>query len=160
MSTDLEVLPARKRGRPSRYNSAYCDRVLELAAEGCGRAEIAAALQVTVKTLNAWAKAYEEFREALSRAKELEYAWWLTAGRKGQFMRTWNASGWALQMRNRFRKRFRDRVPAKDETPEDSVNAEQLRAEMERKLSRIADAGAEGSVPLEVDAARAEKSPA
>ena len=50
MSADLEVLPARRRGRPSLYNSAYCDRVLELAAEGCCKAEIAAALQVSVKT--------------------------------------------------------------------------------------------------------------
>ena len=74
MGTDLEVLPARRRGRPSRYNSAYCDRVLELAAEGCCKAEIAAALHVSVKTLNAWTKTYEEFREAMNRAKELEYA--------------------------------------------------------------------------------------
>ena len=159
MSTNLEVLPARRRGRPSRYNSAYCDRVLELAAEGCCKAEIAAALQVSVPTLNAWTKTYEEFREAMNRAKELEYAWWLTAGRKGQFMRTWNASGWALQMRNRFRKRFHDHFPAQDDTPEDSVNAEQLRAEMERKLSRIADAGAEDILAGGTDAAGVEKSP-
>jgi len=159
MSTDLEVLPARRRGRHSRYVSAYCDHVLELAAEGCCKAEIAAALQVSVKTLNAWTKANDEFCEAMSRAKELEYAWWLAAGRRGQFMRTWNASGWALQMRNRFRKRFHDRFPAQNDTPEDSVNAEQLRAEMERKLSRIADAGTEGVVSLEADAAGVEKSP-
>jgi hypothetical protein len=159
MSTDLEVLPARGRGRPSRYNTAHCDRVLGLAAEGCCKAEIAAALQVSVKTLNAWTVTYDEFREAMNRAKELEYAWWLAAGRKGQFMRTWNASGWALQMRNRFRKRFHNRFPAQDETPEESVNAEQLRAEMERKLSRIADAGAEGVVSLEADAAGVEKPP-
>ena len=31
MDVDLEVLPVRRRGRPSRYNSAYCDRVLGLA---------------------------------------------------------------------------------------------------------------------------------
>ena len=159
MTVDLEVLPARGRGRPSRYNPVYCDRVLELAAEGCCKAEIAAALQVSVKTLNAWIKAYDEFRDAMSRAKEIEYAWWLAAGRKGQFMRTWSASGWALQMRNRFRRRFRDRFPVEDQKPEDSVNVEQLRAEMERKLSRIADAGGEGVVSQPVDAGRVEKPP-
>ncbi len=152
MSTDLEVLPARRRGRPSRYNPVYCDRVLRLAAEGCCKAEIAVGLGVSVKTLNAWAKIYDEFREAMRSAKEVEYAWWLAAARKGQFTRAWNATAWALQMQNRFRKRFRDRVPAQDKRPEDSVNAEQLRAEMERKLSRIADAGAEGSVSGETDA--------
>jgi hypothetical protein len=159
MSTDLEVLATRGRGRPSRYNPAYCDRVLDLAAEGCCKAEIAAALQVSVKTLNAWAKTYDEFREAMSRAKELEYAWWLAVGRQNQFTRAWNASAWALQMRNRFRKRFGDRRPAQDKTPEESVNAEQLRAEMERKLSRIADAGREDVVPGGTDAAGVEKPP-
>ena len=99
-------------------------------------------LGVSVKTLNAWAATYDDFREAMSQAKELEYAWWLAVGRKCQFTRSWNSSAWALQM-NGFRKRFHDRVPAQDKTPEESVNAEQLRAEMERKLSRIADAGAE-----------------
>ena len=156
---DLEVLPARRRGRPSSYKSSYCDRVLDLATEGCCKAEMAAALQVSVKTLNAWAATYDDFREAMSQSKELEYAWWLAVGRKGQFTRNWNGSAWALQMRNRFRKRFGERVPAKDETPEDSVNAEQLRAEMERKLSRIADAGAEDVVPGGTDAAGVEKSP-
>ena len=116
MDIDLEVLPARRRGRPSSYKSSYCDRVLYLAAEGCGKAEIAVGLGVSVKTLNAWAATYNDFREAMSDAKELEYAWWLAVGRKGQFTRNWNGSAWALQMRNRFRKRFCECVPAKDET--------------------------------------------
>jgi hypothetical protein len=51
MELDLEVLPVRRRGRPSRYNPASCDRVLGLAAQGCGKAEIAAGLGVSVKTL-------------------------------------------------------------------------------------------------------------
>ena len=157
MDTDLEVLPVRRRGRPSRYNPASCDRVLLLAAEGCGKAEIAAILGVSVKTLNAWAAAYEDFRQAMTEAKELEYAWWLWVGHKNQFKRSWNASAWALQMRNRFRKRFHNRIPAEDETPEESVNAEQLRAEMERKLSRIADAGREDVVPGGTNAGGVEK---
>jgi hypothetical protein len=159
MDIGLEILPARRRGRPSSYKSSYCDRVLYLATEGCCKAEIAVGLGVSVKTLNAWMQTYDEFREAMSQAKELEYAWWLAVGRKCQFTRTWNASAWALQMRNRFRKRFRDRIPAQNETPGESVNADQLRAEMERKLSRIADGGAEDIVPGGTDAARVEKSP-
>ncbi len=155
MSADLEILPARPRGR-SLYDAAYCERALELAAEGCGKAEIAAALSVSRKTLNAWIKAHPEFREAMSRAKDLEYAWWLAAGRKGQFIKTWNAASWALQMRNRFGKRFRDRAPPpQGEGPKDVMNAERLREEMERKLSRIADAGAEEEVSREPDAAGA-----
>ncbi len=153
MSAGLEILPPRQRGRPSLYDSAYCERVLELAAEGCGKAEIAASLSVSRETLNAWIKAHPGFREAMSRAKDLEYAWWLAAGRKGQFVKTWNAASWALQMRNRFGARFRDRpLPQRGEEPKDAMNAERIRDELERKLSRIADAGTPEEVPCEPDA--------
>jgi len=155
VSADLEILPARHRGRPSLYDGAFCARVLELAAQGCGKAEIAAALFVSRKTLTAWAKAHPEFREAMSRAKDLEYAWWLKTGREGQFIKTWNAASWALQMRNRFGKRFSDRMstPQPGGEPKDAVNAERLRDEMERKLSRIADAAPEEEISCEPDAA-------
>jgi hypothetical protein len=152
MSTNVPAVPPRCRGRPSLYNPAFCDRVLELAAEGCGKAEIAAALGVGPGTLTSWMKAHNEFREAMTRAKELEYAWWLAAGRKGQFMRNWNASGWTVQMRNRFRKRFRDRgQPAPEGEAKGGVNAEQLRDDMERKLSRLAPARGPEGVPVEPD---------
>ena len=155
MSADLQILPARSRGRPSLYDCAYCERVLELAAEGCGKAEIAAALSVSRKTLNAWIKAHGEFREAVRQAKDLEYAWWLATGRKGQFEKGWNAASWALQMRNRFGGYFADRSdkPAKRKR-KGSKNAERLRAEMERKLSRIADAGEEEAISLLPDPGR------
>jgi hypothetical protein len=157
VSADLEILPVRARGRPSLYDAAYCERVLELASEGCGKTEIAASLSISRKTLNAWIKAHPEFREAMERAKDLEYAWWLAAGRKGQFIKTWNATSWALQMRNRFGNRFRDRTP-RDEEPKDLMDAERLRAEIERKLSRIADAGTEEEGPRQSDAEGAAKS--
>jgi hypothetical protein len=152
MSADLEILPARPRGRPTLYHPAYCERVLELASQGCCKAEIAAALCVSRKTLNSWAKAHPEFREALSCAKGLEYAWWLKTGREGQFVKAWNAASWALQMRNRFGKRFHDRAAlSRGEEPKDATNAGRLRDEMERKLSRIADAGTEEEVPRQPD---------
>ncbi len=136
----------RPRGR-SVYDPGYCELVLELAAKGCGKAEIAAELSVSGKTLHAWAKANPEFRDSLLRAKELEYAWWLKQGREGQFNKAWNAASWALQMGSRFGKRFAGGAkPQEKEKQKDIVNAEQLRAGIERKLSRITDAGAEAEV--------------
>lgn len=154
MSADLEILAARPRGRPSLYDAVYCERVLGLAAEGCGKAEISAALGICRKTLNAWIKAHADFREAMIRAKDLEYAWWLATGRKGQFEKSWNAASWALQMRNRFGKDWSERTgkPAKSKRSKEAKNVERLRDEMERKLSRIADAGTTDQVPSEPDA--------
>jgi hypothetical protein len=156
MSADPENLPARPRGRPTLYDAAHCERVLKLAGQGCCKAEIAAALCVSRKTLGAWAKAHPEFRDALSCAKDLEYAWWLKTGREGQFIRGWNAASWALQMRNRFGKRFcGGALPQHSEEPKEAANAGRLRDEMERKLSRIADTGQEEEVPGEPDTKRA-----
>jgi hypothetical protein len=159
MSAVPVVLPARPRGRPTLYHPAHCERVLELANQGCCKAEIAAALCVSSKTLGAWAKAHPEFRDALSCAKELEYAWWLKAGREGQFIKGWNAASWALQMRKRFGNRFcSDAAPGRGGEPKEAANAARLRDEMERKLSRIADAGQEEEVPGKPDAGGAGRS--
>lgn len=156
MSADLEILPARHRGRPSLYDSTYCERVLELAAQGCCKAEIAAALLVSRKTLTAWAKAHPAFREAMSRAKDLEYAWWLKTGREGQFNKSWNATSWALQMRNRFGDRFTGNPSLQPgDEPKEPMSAERLREEMERKLSRIAhSAEAEDKDSVDLSGAR------
>jgi DNA-binding CsgD family transcriptional regulator len=153
VSAELEILPLRSRGRPSLYDSAYCERALELASQGCGKAEIAAALGVSRKTLNAWIKMHADFRETMDRAKEAEFAWWLAIGRTKQFDKNWNAASWNLQMRNRFSDRFSGgaKKPAKEKR-KDPLNAERLRAEMERKLSRIADSGPEEEVSREPDA--------
>ena len=158
MSADPESLPARPRERPTLYHAAHCERVLELAGAGCCKAEIAAALGVSRKTLGLWAKAHPEFRDALRCAKDLEYAWWLKAGREGQFIKGWNAASWALQMRNRFGKHFRAGAElSRGEEPKEASNAGRLRDEMERKLSRIADAGQEEDVSCEPDAGGAGK---
>jgi hypothetical protein len=152
MTAHLKVLPAQTRGRPTLYKPAYCDSVLELAADGFGKVEIAAELKVDRRTLNAWVKAYPDFREAMRQAKELEYAWWLKTGRNGQFDKSWNAASWTLQMRNRFPDRFSDaKKPAKEKRKE-ANNADRLREDMERKLSRIADASREARLPGEPDA--------
>ena len=158
MSADADILPAASRGRPSLYDAGYCERVLKLGAEGCGKAEIAAGLSICRKTLNSWIRVHPEFRDAMRRAMDLEYAWWLKTGREGQFDKTWNATSWALQMRNRFGKCFRERAPMEtNEEPKDAVNAERLREEMERKLSRIADAVTEAQVSGPADAPGVEK---
>jgi hypothetical protein len=155
MPGDPETLGARPRGCPSLYDAAYSGRVLELAAEGCCKAEIAAKLGVASKTLDAWAAAHSEFRDALRRARALEYGWWLEAGRKGMNDKSWSLASWELQMRNRFGKRFTGRGAARQRSPEpkDSPNADRLRENMERKLSRIADASWAQQIPGEPDAA-------
>jgi hypothetical protein len=113
-----------------------CEIVIQCGREGMCREEIAAVLDISHATFARWLHEHEDFRDAATRAKELEYAWWLTAGRRGQFQKGWNAQGWALQMRNRFADRFRIRDETPGEAPQDATG---VRDAMERKLSRIAE---------------------
>lgn len=147
----LYVPPCRKRGRPTDYDPAFCERVVEYGRDGMCREEIAAALDVSYPTFSNWLKVYPDFLYAATRAKELEYAYFLRAGREGMLNRHFNVQAWALQMRNRFGDRFRIR----DAEPGDAPAGEETKAirhDMERKLARIAAAGSAESASLKPNA--------
>lgn len=99
-----------KPGRPTDYRSEHCARVIELGRAGKSRAQIAAVLDISRQTLDNWQAAHPEFLEAMTRAKDLSLAWWETAGQEGIFERSFNATAWGLQVRNRFPEDYRDKT--------------------------------------------------
>ncbi|RMF00504.1 MAG: hypothetical protein D6773_11375 [Alphaproteobacteria bacterium] len=50
-----------------------------------------------------WAERHEDFASALTRAKELEQAYWEELGEKGLFADRFNAPVWKMMMASRFR---------------------------------------------------------
>ena len=95
------------RGRPSKYDVAYCDRVVELGRQGKSRAQIAAAIGVSRNTLDNWAEQHPEFLSAIKDAHDLALAWWEEAGQLGMQRRDFNASMFIFQVVNRFRGDYR-----------------------------------------------------
>jgi transposase-like protein len=93
-------------GRPSSYDPAYCDRVLELGAEGMGPEEIAGTLGVTRTTLYQWRDHYPQFLTALERARALEQLWWEAAGRKALYADKFQQAVWSKSMQARFRDKY------------------------------------------------------
>lgn len=89
-------------GRPTKYLRAFCDRVIELGAEGCSKAEIAAELDVTRETVNEWAKAHTEFSDALSLAHEKSLAWWEKQARTNLATSGYQSGLWKQAMSGRF----------------------------------------------------------
>ena len=59
-------------GRPSLYDPAFCDQVIELGKLGKSTEAIGAILGVGTKTLYNWREQYPEFLQALELAKEFE----------------------------------------------------------------------------------------
>src|ERR1700740_99186 len=89
-------------GRPSKYDPAFCRRVVELGEEGCSKAELASELGVTRNTLDNWAQENPEFLTALTRAHECSVALWEKQARTNLATQGFNAALYAKAMSGRF----------------------------------------------------------
>ncbi|MEO1908787.1 MAG: hypothetical protein ABGX08_17370 [Citromicrobium sp.] len=131
--------------RPSDYDPAYCEKVIELGKEGCSVVEMAAEIGVSRNTLETnWPEKHPEFLEAFTRARLLSQAWWEQQGRKAinKGSSEFNASVWSRSMAARFPHDWREvkgtELTGKDGAPIETrtetkldvanLNDEQLRA--------------------------------
>ena len=101
-------------GRPTDYDPAYCERVMELGRIGMSVVEMAADIGVNRSTLEAaWPAAHPEFSEAFTQARQLSQAWWESMGRVNLIMApqsgTFQASVWSRSMAARFPADWREK---------------------------------------------------
>ena len=82
MSTTDQQKP-RPVGRPTKYDPAYCDAIIEVMATGASATSFAAKIGVSRSTLNLWADAHPEFMEALNAGTAKCAAWWERQARAG-----------------------------------------------------------------------------
>lgn len=103
-------MPARKRGRPTKYAAELSERVVLLGSKGKSKAQIAAEIGVTRETIDIWAREHPEFSDAIKQAIELALAWWEDQGQAGLTAEKFNATAFIFQMKNRFRKDYFERT--------------------------------------------------
>jgi transposase-like protein len=108
----VEIKEKRPVGRPSLYDPAFVDQVIELGKIGKSTEAIGATLGVGTATLYRWRDEFPEFREALDTAKEYELLWWediaqthMIENRESDKI---NASIWSRSMAARFPKKYRE----------------------------------------------------
>lgn len=132
-------------GRPSKYDPAFCERVIENGRLGYSKAELAADLDVTRATMDSWTESHPEFLNAVQRAHELSLAWWEAQSRSNLATSGFQAALWGKAMSGRFPKepyRERTELTGKDGGPVQSdsrvdltgLSPEQLRALASIKL--------------------------
>ena len=99
-------------GRPSLYDPSFCDKVVALGRVGKSVEQIAAILNVSLRTMYSWRDAHEEFLHALDDAKTYEQAWWeeqaaayMVENKESDRL---NASLWSRSMAARFPKKYRE----------------------------------------------------
>lgn len=63
-------------GRPSLYDEAYCEQVIEVCAEGYSLTGFAGKIGVGRDTISEWVKVHPEFSAAVQRAKAARAVWW------------------------------------------------------------------------------------
>jgi transposase len=99
-------------GRPTKYDPAICDRVVELGREGFTLAEMAAELDIDRSTLSDWCEKHDEFSRAVKSGLDRAQAWWEKQGRIATFggCDGFNATSYIFQMKNRFKEDWRDKV--------------------------------------------------
>jgi hypothetical protein len=95
-------------GRPSEYDPAYCEQVIELGKEGASIVEMAHSIGVVKQTLYDWEKVHPEFLDAMTRAREASQVWWEATGRKNMLTSGFNASVWSRSMAARFPRDWRE----------------------------------------------------
>jgi transposase len=101
-------------GRPSMYDPAYCEQVIELGKIGKSTEAIGAILGVGTKTLYNWRDQFPEFLHALELAKEFELQWWEDIAQthmiENKESDKINATIWSRSMAARFPKKYRESV--------------------------------------------------
>jgi len=101
-------------GRPSLYDPAYCEKVVELGKLGKSVEQISAILNVSLRTMYSWRDSHEEFLHALEDAKAYEQAWWEDQAQsymvEDKESAKLNSSLWSRSMAARFPKKYRESV--------------------------------------------------
>ena len=112
MTETADVPAKRPVGRPSLYDPAYCDKVIELGRIGKSVEQIASNLNVSLRTMYSWRDAHEEFLHALDDAKTYEQAWWeeqaaayMVENKESDRL---NSTLWSRSMAARFPKKYRE----------------------------------------------------
>lgn len=97
-------------GRPSKYDPAFCERVIELGKEGASVVEMCATIGVARMTLEThWPEQYPEFLAALDQARLHSQMWWEKTGRIGMLSKGIDSSIWSRSMAARFPKDWREK---------------------------------------------------
>ena len=96
-------------GRPTKYDPAYCDALVEHMSEGASLLSFAASIDVARSTLTEWADVHPEFSAAVARGKAKCAAWWEAAARNLALKGEGNATMCVFGLKNMGADEWRDK---------------------------------------------------
>jgi len=136
-----------KVGRPTKYESKFCDQIIEMARYGASKAEMALDLGIVMSTFTKWQEENEEFSAAVKEAEQISQGWWEKQGRVATFggVDGFNATSFIFNMKNRFHRDWKDKreneITGKDGGPVAlDLTAKALAVMTDEQLQALADA--------------------
>ena len=101
-------------GRPTLYDPALCDKVIELGKQGLSVQQMSLELGISTRSLFDYKAEYPEFSRALEEAQDLEMAWWENQAKlymvEHKDSARLNTGLWSRSMAARFPKKYREQV--------------------------------------------------
>jgi hypothetical protein len=143
-------------GRPSTYPQGDEEKrrlftdILQLAQAGKSLAQISAQIDIPRTTMITWGDEHEEFSTVLTRAKELEQAWWEDQAQLGLTADKFNAAVWSKSVTSRFRGEYAEKrevdLTSSDGSMTPRGDVEETRAAIKSKLAGVTASRGAGSV--------------
>jgi transposase len=96
--------------RPSLYDPAYCEGIVEHCRDGSSITSYAAEIGVCRDTISEWASVHEEFSVAVKRAKAVCGAWWEKTARSNATDGKGNAVLCIFGLKNMAPEDWRDKI--------------------------------------------------
>jgi len=98
------------RGRPTKYDPAYCDEVVEFMKDGYSVKAFAGHIGVALSTVYKWADEHPEFSDALKAGQASAAFWWEKTLRHNAETGEGSASAAIFGVKNRSQEEWKDRV--------------------------------------------------
>ena len=99
-------------GRPTKYDPAYCDQIIELGRQGKSRAQMVALTGIPYSSFQAWEAAHPDFQAAMAEAMRLAQAYWEDLAENHMIEvpggPKLNTGLWVRSMSARFPREYRD----------------------------------------------------
>lgn len=105
-------------GRPTKYDPALIEPMLDGFSNGMSRIEVAVnILGITQETMRVWVATNAEFSAAVKIGEEMSQAWWQEKGRSNLQTEVFRDALWYMNMKNRFGWRDKQELTGDPEKP-------------------------------------------
>lgn len=99
-----------KRGRPTKYDPAYCDEAIEFLKDGYSVKAFAGHIGVALSTVYKWADENPDFSDALKAGQAAAALWWERTLRNNAQTGEGSASAAIFGVKNRSQEEWRDKI--------------------------------------------------